>query len=374
MRNKKFNIKIILLFTLLSLLIFPYLQVQLNLFKLKPLKGAIKKPVKKEFNFDNWFSGIYQEEQEKYLNETFGFRSFFIRVNNQLAFNLFKEAKANSVIVGKNNYLFEKGYINAYYGNDFVGYDSINNRMQRLKYIQDTLTKLDKDIFLIFAPGKGSFYPEYIPQKYASEKKTTNYEVHIELAQQLGIPYIDFKKYFVENKRTSPYPLFPQYGTHWSHYGMWLAADSIIRFIENIRNIEMPHLFWDEVDMHQPQYSDYDIAGGMNILFKLKSFDMAYQRVQFQSDSGKIKPSVLVVADSFYWDMFELGIAKSFTNSHYWYYNYNIYPENIIITQVNLKDEIAKHEVIIIMSAEANFKSLGWKFIEKVYDCYKEKE
>jgi hypothetical protein len=151
---------------LLTLLIASFLQSSFELVKLKPLKGAIVKPEKKTFYIEEWFSGAYQEYEEKYLNETFGLRNFFIRINNQLEFILFNNAKANGVIIGKENYLYEENYIKAYNGTDFIGYDSIYQRMQRIKYIQDTLAKLNKNIIIIFAAGKGSFYPEYFPDQY----------------------------------------------------------------------------------------------------------------------------------------------------------------------------------------------------------------
>ena len=193
---------------------------------------------------------------------------------------VFNKPRASGVNIGKNKYLYRELY-KAYHGTDYIGYDSIMNRMQRLKYVQDTLSKLDKNIILIFAAGKGSFYPEYFPDEYITEKKTTNYETHLQLAQQLGISHIDFNSYFIENKSKSPYPLYPQYGIHWSYYGMCLAADSIIRYIENARNIDMPNLYWDQIEITQPKKGDYDIADGMNLLVKLKTFNMAYLTLNF---------------------------------------------------------------------------------------------
>lgn len=377
MKNKFIKIRELLFFVMLMMLIAPVFQSSFNIVKLPPLKGAITEPVNNHFNAKDWFSGVYQEQKEKYLNETFGFRSSFIRINNQLAFNLFNKAKANGVIVGKKNYLFEENYIKAYYGTDFMGYDSINHKMQQLKYIQDTLAKLDKNLIVVFAAGKGSFYPEYFPEKYKSEKKQTNYETYVELAKKTGVSYIDFNKYFVENKSKSQYPLYPQYGIHWSYYGMCLAADSIIRFIENIRDIDMVNLYWNEIFISEPKDDDYDIADGMNLLFGLKSFSMAYPHIQFQSDSGKTKPSLLVVSDSYYWGLFNFGISNAFTNSHFWFYNKQIYPDSyqspIETSQINLKDEIAKYDVILIMATEANLPNFGWGFIENTYDYFKGK-
>ena len=375
MKDKSIKIKGVLFFIILALLIIPIIQAKYNLINLTPLKGAISEPEKSYINVKDWFSGIYQEKEEKYLNETFGFRNLFIRINNQIAFSLFKKAKANGVIVGKKNYLFEENYIKAYYGTDFIGTDSILHQMERVKFVQDTLAKLNKNLILIFAAGKGSFYPEYFPEKYKTEKKITNYQTYVDLARQLGISYIDFNKYFVENKNKSEYPLYPQYGIHWSYYGMCLAADSIISYIEHTRNIDMPDLYWDEIDIAQPKESDYDIADGMNLKFKLKTFKMAYPQIQFQSDLGKTKPTALVVADSYYWGMFNFGLSNVFTNSHFWFYNKQIYPDSyqtpLETSQINLKNEITKHDVIVILATEATLPEFGWGFIENIYDEFK---
>lgn len=360
---------------LLALLILPLLQSQTNLFDVDPLIGAISEPKKDTFNNQDWFSGKYQEGIEKYFNESFGFRNTCIRINNQLAFDIEKKANANGVIIGKNNYLYEYNYIKAFYGTDYIGYDSIHNRMQQLKYIQDTLKSLHKNLMVIFAPGKGSFYPEYFPDSCKKEKKITNFETYLNFVQKFNIEHIDFNNYFIKNKYTAPYPLYPQYGIHWSNYGMCLAADSIIHHIEKLRKIDIPDIYWNTIDFDQPRIGDYDIAGGMNIFFKLKSFEMAYPQVQIESDSGKSKPSVLVVSDSFYWGLYELGLSKTFSNNHFWFYNNLVFPESYQSTfttkQVNLKDEIANHDIIILMATESSLPKLGWGFIENTYNIFK---
>ncbi|HKJ78660.1 MAG TPA: hypothetical protein VKA10_03950 [Prolixibacteraceae bacterium] len=375
MRNISIKIRKGLLLVILILLVLPALQSKFHFVRLAPLKGAISEPEKEYLNLSGWFSGSYQEGEEKYLNNSFGFRSWFIRINNQLTFSLFNKAKANGVVVGKKNYLFEENYIKAYYGKDFIGRDSIIHRMQRLKFIQDTLAKLNKDLVVIFAAGKGSFFPEYFPEKYKTEKGTTNYETYVEMVQEFEIPHIDFNRYFVENKNNKEYPLYPQYGIHWSYYGMGLAADSIIHFIENKRNIDMPDLYWTKVEISQPKESDYDIADGMNILNRLKSYDMAYPDFKIESDSGKIKPSILVISDSYYWGMYNFGITNAFSNSHFWFYNRQIYPDSyqspLETNQVDLKEEIDQHDVFVLMATEATLPEFGWGFIENTFNLFK---
>jgi hypothetical protein len=372
MKNNSVKFKNILFLLILFLLFVPILQSKFKIYKVSPLNGAIILAPDSSFSFNGWFSGRYQIAKENFLNDSFGFRNIFIRINNQIAFNLFKKAKANGVIIGKENYLYEENYIKAFYGTDFIGVDSIKHRMNRLRFLQDTLSKLNKNLILIFAAGKGSYYPEYFPDNFKKEKGKTNYEYHVKYAKYFGLNYIDFNKYFLENKFKSKYPMYPKYGIHWSYYGMCLAADSIVKYIENKRNIIMPHLYWNKIDIEDAKEYDYDIGGGMNLLFHLKSEKMAYPEIQMEADNSKTKPSVLVIADSYYWGMFNFGISKLFSTSHFWFYNQQIFPESfdkpIETSQINLKDEILKHDVIIIMGTEATLPKFGWGFIENAYN------
>jgi hypothetical protein len=359
---------------ILILLFIPLLLGKIKFLKPPSLKGAIVEIEKKDFSFEQWMSGDYQLWAEKYLNESFGFRSFFVRVNNQIAHSFFSTINANGVIFGKQNYFYEENYIKAYYGRDYVGEDSIKNRLYRLKYLQDTLSKLNKTLFIVFAAGKGSFYPEYIPDNFKSNKSITNLECFTAYSKDLGVSYIDFNSYFVEQKYKSKYPLYPQYGIHWSSYGAWIAADSIIRYIEKARKIEMGHFECREIKLSQPIESDYDIGDGLNLLFKMRSFKMAYPQMELVTDSNKVKPSMLVIADSYYWLIFSSEFRKVFGDNQFWFYNEEMYGTNISVkTNVNkqtTKDELLKYDIIIIMATEATLPGFGWGFIENSYNQF----
>ncbi|MDR2980536.1 MAG: hypothetical protein LBV02_08900 [Bacteroidales bacterium] len=369
---KKYRMKKLCL--ILALLVIPLC----HFIKVMPLKGAISIPEKPKFGFHNWFSGEFQEAADQYLKASYGFRGFFVRINNQLGFNFFNKAKANGVIIGEKNYLYEENYIKAYYGTDFIGMDSAAHRIKKLKTISDTLAGYNKNIILIFAAGKGSFYPEFFPNKYKTQKGKTNLEAYKEIVREMQLPYIDFNSYFVAQKNISKHTLYPQYGIHWSYYGMCLAADSIIRYMERLRNINMPHIYWEQIDFAQPKETDYDIADGMNLLFKLKSLEMAYPQVKIQADTNKSKPRVLVVADSYYWGMFNIGISRTFANREFWFYNKEAYSDRFEtaknVEELNLKEELFNYDIIIIMATEATLPNLGWGFIENAYDIVRHKD
>ena len=359
----------------LTFLILPAIQKHFVFVDVEPLAGAIVPPEKGTLSLKNWVNGDYQKQTEKFIDESFGFRNLFIRTNNQLAFTLFNKAKANGVLIGKNKYLYEVSYLKAYNGWDYVGEKAIKSRVEKLRYLQDTLQKLNKQLIVVFAAGKGSFYPEFFPKEYQTKPGKTNYKSYVNACKKLGVNHIDFNAYFVSQKHKSKYPLYPKYGIHWSTYGMGLVADSIIRYIEKKRTIRIPHLYWNKVNLEDAKESDYDIGYGMNLLHKMTDNQMAYPVFQYENDSLKTKPRSLVISDSFFWGMFNFGISTVFTDNQFWYYNEDVYPDSyqtpLKTKEVNLKKCIATKDVIIIMATEANLPKLGWGFIERMYESYK---
>jgi hypothetical protein len=92
----------VIYFNLIFIILFiPFLQSVLHFSDVKPLQGAVVLSEDTVFSFKDWFSGHFQEKKEKYINDNFGYRNIFVRLNNQLAFWMFNKAKAKNVRVGK---------------------------------------------------------------------------------------------------------------------------------------------------------------------------------------------------------------------------------------------------------------------------------
>ncbi|MCO5264297.1 MAG: hypothetical protein M9948_00175 [Lentimicrobium sp.] len=319
-----------LLFGLLMLMIsLPLIQQIMPIFNETPLKGAYELYKKPSPTIDSILNGTFQEAFNNYAEHNIGFRANLVRINNQIAYSLFDTALANGVVIGKEHYLYEINYIKALKGWDFVGMKSITNQVNKTAFINHKLREAGKTLLLIFAPGKTRFLPEYIPDAYNAKASsdTTNYQAYIEQYSKTEVPLIDFNDWFVKMKDTASYPLFPQCGIHWSAYGVALALDSIIRYIEIDRNIDMVDFGWDSITVtDQLQNPDYDIAEGMNLLFTIPHYPMAYPRITYGNTNGKIKPNAIVVSDSFYWNIFGKGYSnRIFTDNNFWYYNKEVH-------------------------------------------------
>lgn len=370
----KVGIKHILLCVIMVFLYLPILQDNFNLSKIRLLAGDYV-PVKDiAITRNTWFNKIFQEKKEKFLHDHFGYHNSYIRLHNQIAFELFNKANANGVVIGKENYLYEGKYIEAYYGKDFIGINSIRKKMKMASFLADTFKKMNKTFLLIFEPGKGAYFPDYFPENKKTKKSLTNIEEYLRFAKEMKIPHIDFHSWFIQQKNKSKYPLVPKYGIHWSQYGAMLATDSILKTIELMRNIDIPDIYCNKFTIEKAKDTDIDIENGMNLLFRFKPELMMYPDVLFEDSIGKTKPSVLVVADSYYWQIFAIGISCIFDRSDFWYYFKTAHSPRFdrtkIMKNINIPDEIVKHDVIIIMSTDIHLPEFGWNFIETMFGYY----
>ena len=123
-------------------------------FSIAPLRGYVKYQEKPQFNWETYFNGEYQAAYDRYLEDHIGLRNIFVRVYNQLEFSLFGKGHANGVILGKENYLYEEDYINAYTGVDFLGDTVIREKCEKIISVQQGLKQYDTELLVVFAPGK----------------------------------------------------------------------------------------------------------------------------------------------------------------------------------------------------------------------------
>ncbi len=365
----------ILFSLLMTLLVFAMLQQNFKIVKTKKLHGSIKKIKQPELNLDNWFSEKYQKGTEKYIAQHFGFANWFIKIENQIQFTLFNKAKANGVIIGKEDYLFEKSYIDAYYGDDFLGEQRIRELYTKLSKVNDALKKLDKRLMIVFAPGKASFFAEYIPDKLKRKKKETNLEYCISMADSLGIDHIDMSSWFIKMKDTASYPLYPKTGIHWSYYGVKLAADTILSYCRNKLSLKLPEVKWSPIEL-SPNLKgpDDDIEKGMNLIFPLANHPMPYLKTKPGPQTKNTAKSI-VVADSYYWQFYNMGFSKKvFREGQFWFYNKQVFPkrnkQDTWTKNLDLRKEIMDNDIIILFATEPVLKREYWGFVDQAYDSF----
>lgn len=364
--------KYFILWVFFILLWLPMLQDNLHIFKKGELKGAYTLPSDFAFDFKPWFNGSYAENKGEFLKSCFGLRPDFVRIYNQLKYWFFRTSVNERIVIGKENYLYEQNYIDEYYGTNYVGEDEIAKKVGSLKEIQDTLASRGILFFTVFAPGKGSFYPEYIPDsEIKPTPKHTNYSSYISLCNKAQVNFIDFRAWFQAMKDTSRYRLFPRCGVHWSIYGDYLAADSLVRYVEAKTGKDLPDLKIDSIQLStRPRNRDYDAGDGLNLITEFFTDTLAYPYFSV-SWQGKYQLSNLTIGDSYYWVMTTSTSPAVFKEVDFWYYFTDYWSlNNHTASKDNLKDALYNHQVVCLMYTDASLSGFGSKFLETALEQF----
>jgi hypothetical protein len=334
------------------------------------LSGHYIPMTKPVLSLKNIFNRDFQEQAESWINENIGFRNKLIRVRNQIAWTLFVKPSIKGVVVGKEGYIFNLSYIHAYSGQDYIGQDSIQLFIHRLKAIQDTLASQGKTMLVMLAPGKGSYSHQYIPDKYLKKLGRTNYSDYKALLPASGIQFLDFKNWFDQMRDTSTYPLFPKTGVHWSRFGASLAADSMLGLLNKLQSVRLPRIKLENIRWsYPPNPQDEDIGKALNLIKRPRPIPMGEREVVYPDTLIK-KPSVLIIADSYWFGIADCEILNhDFSATDLLYYNRSLLKNSlkdsihkIDLITINRDSLVSTYDIILLLATDENLKSFPWNF------------
>lgn len=369
------HIKNGLFLLVLVALFLPMLQSKFKIFNLEPLKGAVQATEDPYISKERWLSGEYQRLQEQYVKDSFGLREPFVRLYNQLNFSIYNQTSAAGIVIGKEGYLYEESYIRAYLGLDFIGEDSIRKQVGRLRIITDSLKQKGVEVVVLLAPGKGSFYPEFFPESYDGIKRgQTNFETYKKYLAKAEINVFDAHTWFGAMKSDvhQKNKLYSKTGIHWSKYGEYLVADSLLAYMSQATGRSFPGIKLDRIEYDSKlRDTDNDIWKGMNLIRPLNDFEMTYP-VFHRTGAERNTTRVVTIADSYFWGLYWMGLPKDyFANGEFWYYMEQRYPQSFTtpspVNKENVEQEIGQNNIVLLICTESNLPRFGFGFIESFF-------
>jgi hypothetical protein len=351
---------------------FVYFQGAKKIYKEPKLGLDLPRVKKPQLDLDSWFSREWQTEINKFSKRTFGLFNSSLLTYNQLDYTVFKKANAKDVIVGKEGYLYEKAYIDAFYGNDLLSDSLLDVKVKKLAHVKHYFDSIEVKLCVVFAPGKASYYPEYIPDFYKGSipQETNNSEFEKRFLEE-GIPYIDMRNWFLEMKDTAKFPLVSQTGIHWSYFGMLLAADSLINYSEQVSNKDLANIQLGKFQLSEkPRFTDDDIEKGMNLLTAINSQELAYP--DFKYETGDFDSvSAILIGDSYGLGLYNRGLfSRSFTDGQFWFYfrnNYKDYENRSELKFENWLSQLKTTDIVFIVCTEATLRKFAFGFVENAF-------
>ncbi len=178
----------------------------------------------------------------------------------------------------------------------------------------------------------------------------------------------------MELKGKEEAPLFPKTGTHWSYYGAELVADSIIKISEQLLNRKLNHFVIDSLEWdNAPRDDDKDLEELSNLFSSINPIPHAYPILKNEiTIPHENQPQLITIADSFFWQIFDNSLDKSFNSISFWYYYNSVFPQwenhRPTVKDINVLEELKKTDLVLIMVTTAGLNKFGYGFIEDVYE------
>ena len=306
----------------------------------------------------------FQQKAEQSFKHQVGFCNYAVRLNNEVNYRLFHYSSAPKLILGKDDYFFEDIYIREYTGQDFVGEDNVCSNLLHFKKLQDSLAAKGTTLLLVIEPSKAWFMPEQLPA-HCCKGAHTNYETYRKLCQQLNINILDLNSYFIQHRRTSPYPLYGKHGIHWSSYGTWVAASRLQAYIEQASGKSLGTIqHVGDSTSNVTNDLDFDLEPPMNLLCPLQHESIGFPILQMVP--AEKQPTARIIADSYVWSLWDKGFLHQwFHEPEFWYYNNTVYPDIWEPNAIKVTEEQHRHsfdntDIILLMMTTANLKDFGW--------------
>lgn len=361
--------KIFVLILLFLAFAFP-LQQHLNIPSIKPLSGAYYEEAKPNWTLTNWFTGDFQADFENYQKANFGYRPFLTRLHNQIHYSIYGEVFHEDIQEGKNGHLIGQEYLDAWQGLDIEEDSEIDRRAKSLKLLHNYLNEKHKSLLVVIAPDKLSTYPDHFGFEENSEHPKNNYNKWLKHLKNDTLPYIDFKAFYAQIAQEPSFPLFPKTGIHWSIHAMNNAMDSISAYLSVHSPFKPPRMVVEAVN----KSTDYrpvevDLENAINLLMPIAKESLGYQKYKMTEAE---KPKILVIADSYFFEMYSSGLAaKYFDAPFFWYYNTRALKYDWLEAPRNPKHYemdslINETDVVLLMSTSSNLRDFPWAFDARI--------
>jgi hypothetical protein len=408
MRGK---IYILLVIILLMPLFFSIVKIDIIMKIDRSLDGAYESPKRPEITLVNILNGNFQNDFEKYFNYKLRGRSIMTRIVNQVTYSLIKSTNNSRILIGKDGYLFEPWYPQAYLDESTESQrHDLYDKMVILASLQETVEEMGKHLFVIITPSKASIYPEYLPDdyhRYAALKSSTEeysqnfYEYFVSHAGGIKFKYFDYHNKFLDLKKIGG--IFSKGGTHWNGPAVTEYFADFINVINAecknkigvIKKIKATPVWGDafmtdddlEILLNLfPFYKHIENVPGLGRISSI--YRQLFPRTQYNSYHMETlsiptayRPDVFVMGGSFNWTWLSMvygvngwvehGEEAIFGETYISFYTSFIqkYPENVSEAAIDFKDVINKDILIIEFNEQAiSPDAVQFTFAENLLD------
>ncbi len=350
------------------------------------LFGVVAPQVPPMLSVRSWWSGEFQKAASAWFDARIGFRGHAVRTDNQIGYSVFREASSMSAdrpVLGRDNIVFEKAYIDAYNGRSSQPDASLRKLAGRLRTLQDGLQRRGIAFALVIAPSKAAVYPEALPPRHvvsAERRPPTDYDRLRPMLDEAGVNMVDGRRIFEAQARQSPVRLFPPAGIHWNRYGAGLVVSAVWSELERQSGRPMVRLRVagiDEDDDPSVGDAETDVVRMMNLWrFGNSSWKHVHVDHEVEAPPDVFRPRVLVVGDSFGWLMMSVVRRHKMADGAEFLYYFSQRNRKVgdglepfDRAALDWEREILSADAIVVLANEIMISGAGFGFVRAACDA-----
>lgn len=219
---------------------------------------------------DNSFNQDVFEQMGTYFEKHFAFRPYIISTDAEIQSNAFGVSNLDTVIVGKDDWLYYSSTLNDYLGKDTMSDRQLNNIAHNLKLTQDYVQAFGAEFLFTVAPNKNSLYPQYMPYYYSQKvSNDKNIDKLVPVMSDYSINYCDLFSVFKKQEEV----LYLKQDSHWNNKGALLAYNTILD------KLNKPHSNYENAEVTRTK----DFYGDLSNMLYPKTGESEYN-YNYKSD------------------------------------------------------------------------------------------
>lgn len=201
------------------------------------------------------YEADYAKSFERFFNDNYGLRDWFIRAKNQLDYSLF--SRSDEVVIGDDDWL-EYQTLAKY---ETIAVDRMTDAemaqvMANVEAFADAAKQQGATVVMMPVQAKFAVYAEFAPRSWPHRPPQTGYLRLLELLGEHHIEFIDATA--VLTVAREKHQVFHKTDFHWNEFGGYAAARSIVELLSKREGLPMR---WDP----EPKFQlTPGFAGGLN--------------------------------------------------------------------------------------------------------------
>lgn len=299
---------------------------------------------------DGDFNEMYIQQLGDYFSTHYAFRPQIMSVDAEIQSEVFGTSNIDSVVVGKDNWLYYSSTLDNYLGKNLMSSRAIFNTMNNLEITQEYLAENNIKFLFTVAPNKNTLYPENMPYYYSKkESNESNLKNFTSALENSKLNYCDLLTPISDYDEE----LYHEQDSHWNNKGALIAYNEILNSLgkahddyDDVQATRTKNFYGDLGKMlypstQQPEYNyEYDINQNYSYVTPTKSVEEAMISTQNNNASGRLY---------MYRDSFGNALLPYFANAYNSAYFTKAFPVNLA-----LETGIQKSDTVIFEIAERN--------------------